>query len=285
MESTSKVAVDRHCTRIPSSYLRNAPEALKLASGAFSCKLMSLFIQALLFDLGGTLMHARNNWSPVQTRADLVFAESLRTQGVDIDPSQFARTFRNRLLEYYIQREETLFETTYLSVAKELLAEQGYPTMTEADIRSALDAMFSITQKNWAIEPDAVPTLRELEARGYRLGLVSNAGDNQDVFQLAEKFGIEPFFDFILTSAACSYRKPHTRIFELAVAHWRMPPYEIAMVGDTLEADILGAQNAGLFSIWITRRANPKADHMQRIKPDLSLPALADIPAALSRLR
>ncbi len=246
---------------------------------------MSRFIQAILFDLGGTLMYAREAWSPIETRADLAFATSLHGQGVQIDPLDFAIRFRRRLKEYYIRREESLFETTYFSVAKELIREDGSSTITEAGIRSALDAMFAITQSNWTLESDALSTLKRLESDGYRLGLVSNAGDNQDVFQLAAKFRIEPFFDFILTSAACSYRKPHPRIFELAAAHWRMPPGEIAMVGDTLEADILGAQNAGLFSIWITRRANAKEDHLQRIKPDISLPALMDIPAALDNIR
>jgi HAD superfamily hydrolase (TIGR01662 family) len=135
------------------------------------------------------------------------------------------------------------------------------------------------------LEIDAIPTLKQLQNSGYRMGLVSNAGDEKDVIQLAQKFRIESFFDFILTSATCSYRKPHRRIFEVAVAHWNIPFGEVAMIGDTLEADILGANKLGLLSIWITRRASPPADHVERIRPDLTLPALADIPRALSDLR
>ena len=226
-------------------------------------------------------MYARNPWPPIEARADLTFAQSLREQGVDIDPPVFVREFRSRLKEYYIEREENLFETTYLFVARELLQEKGYGSLTEAVLRYALDRLFAVTQANWVLEPDARSTLRTLEAGGYRLGLVSNAGDNQDVYQLVERFRIDRFFDFILTSAACSYRKPHPRIFELALAHWRIPAAETAMVGDMLEADILGAQKVGLFSIWITRRANLKSEDVLRIQPDLSLPTLADIPSAL----
>jgi len=148
-----------------------------------------------------------------------------------------------------------------------------------------LDRLFAVTQANWALESDARSTLKILQSSGYRLGLVSNAGDNQDVFQLVERFKIEPYFDFILTSAACSYRKPHPRIFELALVHWHIPASETAMVGDTLEADVLGAQKAGLYSIWITRRANLKSEDVLRIQPDLSLPTLAGIPPALKALR
>jgi HAD superfamily hydrolase (TIGR01662 family) len=246
---------------------------------------MPRFIRAILFDLGGTLMYARDPWPPIEARADLTFAESLRNQGMNIDPPVFVSEFRARLKEYYIERDENLFETSYLFVARELLQEKGYGKLTETALRSALDRLFAVTQENWVLETDARSTLKILESGGYRLGIVSNAGDSQDVFQLCERFRIEPFFDFILTSAACSYRKPHPRIFELALAHWHIPAAETAMVGDTLEADILGAQKAGLFSIWITRRANLKSEEVLRIQPDLSLPTLADIPPALRGIR
>ena len=247
---------------------------------------MPRFIRAILFDLGSTLMYARDPWPPIEARADLALADYLCVQGIKIDPKSFVVDFRTRLKEYYIRREKSLFETTYLSVVRELLQEKGYANVSESVLRSALDRLFAVTQSNWVLESDALPTLRVLEKDGYRLGLVSNAGDDKDVFQLAERFRIEQYFDFILTSAACSYRKPHPRIFKLALAQWhRIPVSEIVMVGDTLEADILGAQKVGLYTIWITRRATPQAEEMQRIQPDISLPALKDIPPTLSRLR
>ena len=246
---------------------------------------MTRFIRAILFDLGGTLMYARDPWLPIEARADLTFAASLRAQGLDIDPPEFVKEFRARLKQYYIEREENLFETSYLLVARELLQEQGYLDLTEAVVRSALDRLFEVTQSNWVLEEDAHSTLQILQASGYRLGIVSNAGDNKDVFQLTERFRIESYFDFILTSAVCSYRKPHPRIFELALSHWNIAASETAMVGDMLEADILGAQKVGLYTIWITRRANLKSEEVLRIQPDLSLPALADIPSALRDIR
>jgi len=194
---------------------------------------MTRFIRAILFDLGGTLMYARDPWAPIVARADLALAENLCAQGLKIDPSIFASEFRARLKDYYVRREKNLFETTYLSVVRELLEEKGYENITEAILRPALDALFAVTQKNWLLEPDALATLRMLEAGGYRMGIVSNAGDNKDVFQLVERFGIEAYFDFVLTSAVCSYRKPHARVFEVALAHWRIPASEAVMIGDT----------------------------------------------------
>ena len=240
-------------------------------------------IRAVLFDLGGTLMYSRDPWEPILERGYQALADSFCEQGFDLDCADLPRTVRYHLDRYFARRDEDLFETTYLAILHELLAEKGHPEADAKAIRRALDAFYAHTQPNWILEEDALLTLRTLEAGGYRLGLVSNAGDNQDVFQLVERFQIEPFFDFILTSAACSYRKPHPRIFELALAHWNIPPQEIAMVGDSLEADICGAQGLGIFTVWITRRVSNAANR-HGVRPEAEVQTLHELPALFSRL-
>ena len=116
------------------------------------------------------------------------------------------------------------------------------------------------------------------------LGIFSNAGDDKDVQKLIENFGIRSYFDFVLTSAACFYRKPHPRAFEIALAQWNISPEEAAMVGDSLEADIFGGKNLGMKSIWITRRAQFKDEDMRRIKPDFSMRKLNELLPTLERI-
>ncbi|MCJ7435219.1 MAG: HAD-IA family hydrolase [Anaerolineales bacterium] len=246
---------------------------------------MSHLIRAILFDLGGTLMFARGAWDSTHERADMALTESLQAHGLNLDSKTFASRFRERLHAYYSQRDKELYETTYMSVLEEMLMDDGHKNITGAGARSALDAMFAVTQSNWTLEEDTIPTLTQLESSGYRMGLISNAGDHKDVLQLVEHFDLRRFFDFVLTSAACYYRKPHPRIFELALAHWNIPASEAIMVGDTLEADIMGAQKAGLLGIWITRRAQPNADDLQRIKPDFSLRGLNELYPTLERIK
>jgi HAD superfamily hydrolase (TIGR01549 family) len=243
---------------------------------------MGRFIRAVLFDLGNTLMHGVEPWQPVEAQADQALVESLRRDGFAL-PDGFASQFRQRLSRYYREREQNLFETTYFSVLRELLNEQGYGTLQAPLIRSALDALYSVTQSNWTLDEDALLTLRVLESGGYRLGLVSNAGDDQDVRTLARNFGIDRFFDFILTSAGCSYRKPHPRIFEVALMHWGFPAVETAMVGDTLEADVLGANRVGMFSIWYTAHVS-KMPAASDIQPGAVVGSLLQIPDLLVRM-
>jgi putative hydrolase of the HAD superfamily len=244
---------------------------------------MNTLIRAVLFDLGGTLMYSRDPWEPILERGYQALADSFCEQGFDLDCTELPRIVRYHLDRYFARRDEDLFETTYLTVLRELLAEKGYPNTDLKTIRRALDAFYAHTQSNWILEQDTLLTLRTLEAGGYHIGLVSNAGDNQDVFQLVERFEIEPFFDFILTSASCSYRKPHPRIFELALAHWNILPREIAMVGDSLEADIRGAQTLGIFGIWISRRVSKTATRL-KVQPDAEIQTLHELPSLLSHL-
>jgi len=169
-------------------------------------------------------MYGRNAWAPFIAQADDALTTYLRSQGIELNLNTFPREFRKRLDHYFKIREKDLFETTYTHVLRELIKEKGYDDVSSDVIRNALDALFAVTQTNWKLEEDAISTLKKLDENGYKLGIISNAGDDQDVQQLVKRFGIHSYFDFILTSAACSYRKPHPRIFELALANWYLLP-------------------------------------------------------------
>jgi putative hydrolase of the HAD superfamily len=243
------------------------------------------FLRAVIFDLGGTLMYERNSWHEVTARGDEALTRYLIDQGLELNLSTFPIEFRRRLGEYFSQREKDLLETTYTYVLLELLRDKGYSHMPDELIRKALDHLFAITQTNWILEEDTIPSLKKLERDGYRMGLISNAGDDQDVQQLVRGFEIATYFDFILTSAKCSYRKPHPRIFELAIANWYFLPSETVMVGDNLDADVRGSKGAGLYGIWINRRAGPSSEDQPRIQPDATISTLAELPALLDRLQ
>jgi len=234
----------------------------------------------LLFDLGGTLMRARGDWDPVIARADRALADTLSVHHIEID----TKVFRERLHQYYQQRDQNCEETTYHLVLRELLNELGYGAAPQSFLRSALDALYSITQRNWQLEEDALEMLQKFKSENYRLGIFSNAGDDKDVQELVEKFGIRPYFDFVLTSAACYYRKPHSRAFEMALAQWHAHPNEAVMIGDSLQADIEGAKKLGMKAVWVTRRANFSADERRRILPDVEISGLDELFSVIQKI-
>ena len=143
-------------------------------------------------------MYGRHTWAPVTAKADDALTGYLLSQGMDIHPGTFSIEFRRKLDAYFKQREKDLLETTYTFVLRELLSEKGYDDVPGETLRGALNALFDVTQSNWQLEHDALPTLQKLKENGYKLGIVSNAGDDADVQRLARGFGITDFFDFIL---------------------------------------------------------------------------------------
>ena len=214
-------------------------------------------VRVVMFDLGNTLMHAvaPDMWPEIIRHGNQALIDYLCSLRILTDCDTFPAEFNQRLRQYYAERDDQMIETSTFLVLKELLVEKGYTDVSDTIIRESLDAHYAVTQKNWRLEKDTVTCLETLQQSNYKMGLVSNAGDDRDVQQLVRKFNIDTYFDIVLTSAACGYRKPHLRIFELALEYFNVRAEEVAMVGDTLNADILGANQMGMYSIWITRRA------------------------------
>jgi len=72
--------------------------------------------------------------------------------------------------------------------------------------------------------------------------------------------------------------KPEERFFHLAVEDLGLESHEVAMVGDDAEADVAGAQAAGLKGIQVkTGKYRPGAEG----EPDLLLDSIARVPEAL----
>lgn len=245
-----------------------------------------MLIRAVIFDLGNTLMYpvAPDLWPEVIKRGNRALMDHLCNLNIIADCDGFLREFNQRLHQYYDERDKLMIETSTFLVLKELLAEKGYETISDADIRDSLDAHYAVTQKNWQLEEDAIECLRSLQEQNYRLGLVSNAGDHRDVLQLVEKFNLTSYFEFILTSAGCGYRKPHPRIFQLALEQINARAEEVAMVGDTLNADVLGANQVDMYSIWITRRTSTPPDDTIPVIPEAIIKSLGELPSLLRDL-
>jgi putative hydrolase of the HAD superfamily len=175
-----------------------------------------------------------------------------------------------------------VIEKTTLSALKDILSMKGFPDVPEPTLRAALDALYAVTQKNWHLEKDTIPTLEILQKRGFRLGMISNTSDEDNVQQLLDRWRLRPYFEHIITSAGCGIRKPDERIFRLALDQFNLLPGQAVMVGDSPEADILGAHRLGIYSIWITRRVeNPDPGP---IPPDAVVQNLSEITSLIPGL-
>jgi HAD superfamily hydrolase (TIGR01549 family) len=117
---------------------------------------------------------------------------------------------------------------------------------------------------------DVLPTLAELRQRGFLLGVVTNRLWGGPIFQEdVQTLGLLDHFDYhhMAISADLGIRKPHPAIFQHALNSLQVVPEQAVMVGDSLRADIVGAQRLGIFTIW-----KPKPDWRKRIQAQLVTP-------------
>lgn len=238
---------------------------------------------AILFDLGGTLIYFDGEWKDVISRGTAALLSYLKKSGLELDRDSFSSSFWVRLQEYYVERETEFIEYTTAYLLRNLLEEYGHRDVSEEILRDGLEQLYRVSQQHWKVEADTGSTLETLRNQGYRLGLISNAGDDDDVQALIDNAGIRHFFDIIVTSAALGIRKPNPAIFHKVLQELEVEPSRSVMIGDTLGADIFGAQNAGVFSILLTRRADTAANraHLDTIQPDAEISTLAELPGVI----
>ncbi|MFT5616857.1 MAG: putative hydrolase of the HAD superfamily [Arenicella sp.] len=96
--------------------------------------------------------------------------------------------------------------------------------------------------------PYAIEILEYLK-NNYQLHILTNGfADTQQIKM--ERSGLLPYFDVIVTSESTGHKKPDSRIFDFALAEAKTTKENSVMIGDNLNADILGAKQIGLRSVF-----------------------------------
>lgn len=117
---------------------------------------------------------------------------------------------------------------------------------------AAVELMWDVwLHRVWAPYPEVIPVLSKLRAGGLRLAVVSNWSPTLALtlahLELAE------YFDAIVCSALLGCAKPDAAIFRHAVECMGVDCSRVLHVGDSYDADVLGAQGAGLDAALVSR--------------------------------
>jgi HAD superfamily hydrolase (TIGR01549 family) len=102
-----------------------------------------------------------------------------------------------------------------------------------------------LVQNLWSRElPGVVPALEGLRAAGLKLAVVSNSEGT--LAALLDRLDFTRHFDTIVDSWVLGVTKPSPGIFNAALERIGVAAADAVMVGDSLKADVLGAQAAGV---------------------------------------
>ena len=98
--------------------------------------------------------------------------------------------------------------------------------------------------------PETIRVLHALRKLGLQIGICSNLALPY-VNPVATRLG--HLIDHATWSCTAGALKPDVKIFEAAVKQFGLQPASILMVGNSYHADVLGAQGAGLRTLFLDR--------------------------------
>lgn len=112
-------------------------------------------------------------------------------------------------------------------------------------------------QEAYAAQRRAVPGAREvlvlLRERKVRIAVLSNHHNVQEQRSKLDECGMAGLVDDLFVSTEIGFIKPDPRAFLHVTRTLGVLPAEVVMIGDSLEADIEGADRAGMRSVWLNR--------------------------------
>jgi putative hydrolase of the HAD superfamily len=245
-------------------------------------------IQAVLFDMGGTLESLYYD-ETIRQRGACELIEFLRRQGMDpgLNPSELQAAVVSGMEAYRAWREQSELELSPERVwAEYIFPDRGLSKERLAAVAEDLATLYDTRFQVRTLRPEAPAVLQELTTRGFRLAVISNVLSRGLVGSCLAEYGIAHYFEQVVTSAHFGWRKPNRRIFDEAVRLMALPCGSCAYVGDTLSRDVIGARRAGYgLAIQIRSFLTDRSDlGIVDVAPDATIQDLMQVVELVSRV-
>lgn len=238
--------------------------------------------RAALFDLGSTLWHI-----PERPPTDAIRKETVsRIFGLlrewDVEPEGELRFLGRDIRLTVDEADRKAYESDrvspdYPSVVAGVLAGKGLDITTEQ--AAEMWRTWNLPGRFFGrkLFSDTAEMLDSLRERGYKLGMVTNRPFAGPAFhEEIEELGLGDVFDVMSISCDVGYMKPHPEIYRHALEALDVAPENAVMVGDSLVADVAGAQALGMTGVW--RRYRDLDEKSDGIEPDYVVENLSELP-------
>jgi putative hydrolase of the HAD superfamily len=231
-------------------------------------------IEMVFFDAGETILH------PYPSFPDL-FARTCAEHGLSVEPEQ-VRALQSRLGPHLIEvAEDSGVEDASLSadaskefwtyLYRRLLSGLGL----DVSLAGELYRVFS-DSRSYKLFDDARPTLDQLEADGYRLGLISNFEGWLE--KMLVELEVGHVFEVSVISGVEGVEKPDPRIYEIALTKAAVSPANTVHVGDSVKFDVEPAKSVGMHAVLIDRAGTAGGEGCPTIM------SLEELPGVISKL-
>ena len=204
----------------------------------------------VIFDFGDTVLHGEFNPAAGFKRL-LEFVENMP----DFTAEYFQRVADEMSREIGQLRDESMIEFGFQIFQRLLFETLGLSVKTDYLVmeKAFWHAAIAYTPCDGILD-----VLDILEKYQIKAGILSNSSFTGIVLEEElSRHNLADRFIFVISSVDYGFRKPHNRIFNVAVKKMNLEPHDIWFVGDKLESDVRGAFDYGLYPVWYNPRNEP----------------------------
>jgi HAD superfamily hydrolase (TIGR01509 family) len=205
-------------------------------------------LKAVLFDLDDTLFdHSHSILCAVEAlREGYPTLEAAPLEELVYHYSRLLDELHPQVMAGHLTLDESRMERT-----RRLFARYGV-TLSEAEAARLAAHYRAVYQATRRAVPGAHALLERLRPH-VRIVLVTN-NLIEEQRDKVHQCGLEGLIDELVTWEETGIAKPDPRMFQIALSRVPCSVTEAVMIGDNWEADICGAQRAGLRAIWLNRQ-------------------------------
>ncbi len=195
----------------------------------------------LFFDLDHTLWDFDKN-------SALTFEKIFRINNLEVELNSFLEVYMPINLAYWkLYREEKIDKTSLrFARLKDAFDALGVKVSTQLIYKLSGDYITHLSTFNHLF--DGTITILDYLKPKYTLHIITN-GFKEVQHGKLNKSGIAQYFETVTNSEMVGVKKPNSKIFKHALDLAKATADQSLMIGDNLEADILGALNFGIDAV------------------------------------
>lgn len=190
-------------------------------------------ISAIIFDLDGTLMDRDKSLRLfLEDQYEYYHNYMLNVQQADF-------------INYFIEYDDHGYAPT-LEVYQRLFKELDISYVMPEDLLDDFNARFPQFAYGY---DDTLDTLRRLQTRGYKLGIITN-GETEHQTMLIDVLGLETIVTGFVISEQVGYRKPEPQIFQAMMEQLSERPEHCMFIGNHPDHDVRASHDLGMVSVF-----------------------------------
>lgn len=245
-------------------------------------------IKAILFDLDDTLIDwsgFKGSWWEREPRHLRHVYQYIHTQvhALDISSEVFVEEFSRRSRENWDLARESLISPHLGKLLVETAQTFGVPDDRIDHDRFLIEYRWGIAE-GVRVFNEVPAVLEKLRSYGLELGIITNSFVPMSLRDIELKaFNLIKYFPRCRWSAAdAGFLKPHPEVFRTALKELNLTAKEVIFVGDSLPADIIGAQGIGMRAVWRRPIHTNGFRPDSQIAPDAQIKTLDDLPGIVA---